>query len=182
MKDGTIRQELERRAEELRMEREERTEFFLQRARLFERLSWCVAAASVVLAACAVLFLKDPIPMHFNAQGEINGWGSRWLLLVMTAMAVLFALIPTLARKHPQTLNVPVRINSSNEAIVRAIALHMTSALLLAIEGLLLLMMAVQIVIAQGGTGISVNWVLWPMVGLIFLIMAVDTIRIIRER
>ena len=182
MREEIVRQELDRRAEELRLEREERTERFLRRARLFERLGWCVAAASVILAFWAVLVLNDPIPMHFNAQGEIDGWGSRWLLVAIAAMAGLFAMIPTLTRKHPQTLNVPIRITPSNEAVVRAIALHMTSALLLAVEGLFFLMMAAQIFIAQGGTGISINWVLWPMVGLIFLVIVADLIRTIRER
>jgi len=62
--------------------------------------------------------LPDPIPIHFDAAGEPNGWAARswasWLLLpgcalgltLLTYASVLF--VP-LTRKYPRLINLPGR-------------------------------------------------------------------------
>ncbi len=62
--------------------------------------------------------LPDPIPIHFDAAGDPNGWADKsyasWLLvpgcaLGMTAVTYACALLAVLARTNPRLINFPGR-------------------------------------------------------------------------
>ena len=60
-----------------------------------------------VLAATAVAYphLPDTIPMHWDAHGNVNGWGAKWTLFtidpgIMAGMLLLFAALPWLSPRH----------------------------------------------------------------------------------
>jgi uncharacterized membrane protein len=60
-----------------------------------------------VLAATAVAYphLPDAVPLHWDAHGNVNGWGAKWTLFVidpgiMMAMLLLFSALPWLSPKH----------------------------------------------------------------------------------
>lgn len=77
-----------------------------------------VLAVMLAFALWAYDKLPDPIPIHFDAAGEPNGWAARswgsWLLLpgcalgltLLTYASVLF--VP-LARRYPRLINLPGR-------------------------------------------------------------------------
>jgi uncharacterized membrane protein len=69
-----------------------------------------LGAAAVILAALAGTIVAYPqlpptVPLHWNAMGQINGWGPKWSLFlvgpgIMTALVLLFAALPWLSPKR----------------------------------------------------------------------------------
>jgi len=62
---------------------------------------------TVVLVATAVLYPHLPavVPVHWDAQGNVNGWSAKWTLFavnpgIMAGMMLLFAVLPWLSPKH----------------------------------------------------------------------------------
>jgi len=72
------------------------------------RAHWIIACVLTVLTigltAAVYPSLPEKIPIHWNAQGEINGWGSKpWAFLspaIMVFMLGLLRVIPWLSPKH----------------------------------------------------------------------------------
>lgn len=68
-----------------------------------------LGAAAVILATLAGTLvaypkLPDIVPIHWNAHGQVNGWGPKWSLLLygpgmMTLIALLTAALPWLSPK-----------------------------------------------------------------------------------
>ncbi|HZQ92220.1 MAG TPA: DUF1648 domain-containing protein [Terriglobales bacterium] len=71
----------------------------------------------VALASSVVLYssLPERVPMHWNAQGQVNGYGSRlfaalFVPAIMAAMTLLFAALPWLS---PRKFEVNGRANGA---------------------------------------------------------------------
>jgi uncharacterized membrane protein len=56
--------------------------------------------------------LPSIIPTHFGATGEPDGYGNKWLLFLLPAIAVAIYLTATLADKFPQLMNYPIYLFS----------------------------------------------------------------------
>ncbi|MDW0108819.1 DUF1648 domain-containing protein [Sporosarcina aquimarina] len=73
-----------------------------------------VFIASVVYIILKWSSLPDEVPIHFNAAGEADGYGSPYVMLLLTAIgAGLWALLQFLER-HPEWHNYPRRLNETN--------------------------------------------------------------------
>lgn len=55
------------------------------------------AALSLITAAAAIRLLPDTVPIHFDLQGEVDRFGSKWELLVFPPGNVLIALVGQLS-------------------------------------------------------------------------------------
>lgn len=70
----------------------------------FEILCWCLAFVPLVLTALAMPTLPDAVPMHWNAAGEIDRWGSRneaWMMpLIGIGVNLMFILLPKIDPKR----------------------------------------------------------------------------------
>jgi uncharacterized membrane protein len=67
----------------------------------------CIALVAVALVAtlAAWTHLPDRVPLHWNAHGQVDGYGPRWMLLAigpgaMLAELLLFAALPALSPKR----------------------------------------------------------------------------------
>ena len=57
---------------------------------------WILLAVGLVsLAALGVLYpsLPEQVPTHWNVYGEIDGWGDRWMVLLLGALAPVMTLL-----------------------------------------------------------------------------------------
>jgi uncharacterized membrane protein len=71
--------------------------------------NYYLGAAAVILATLVgtlVAYSKLPniVPLHWNAQGHVNGWGPKWTLFLfgpggMSAIVLLFSALPWLSPK-----------------------------------------------------------------------------------
>jgi uncharacterized membrane protein len=88
----------------------------------------CIALVLVALAATLLAWphLPERVPLHWNAHGQVDGWGPRGMLMVlgpgaMLAELALFALLPVLSPKRFEV-----------EAFLRTYLRIMLAAILLA--------------------------------------------------
>ena len=68
-----------------------------------------LGAAAVILAIMAAIVVAYPrlppfIPLHWDAHGQVNGWGPKWSLFLygpgmMAGIVLLFAILPWLSPK-----------------------------------------------------------------------------------
>ena len=57
---------------------------------------WIISFLPLVGTAVALLFMPDVVPMHYNAAGEIDRWGSKYENLLLPLIVLLLALLVTL--------------------------------------------------------------------------------------
>ena len=43
-----------------------------------KKAMWIISIISIILTAVALQFMPDSVPMHYNAAGEIDRWGSKY--------------------------------------------------------------------------------------------------------
>ena len=58
--------------------------------------------------------LPAEVPIHFNFAGEADGWGSKYVLLVLPIIGIVTLLPLEAMEKRPHMHNYPSRINESN--------------------------------------------------------------------
>ncbi len=49
------------------------------------------ALLGLILVLAALPFLPDPIPVHYNAAGVVNRWGSKFEMLIFPGLALIFS-------------------------------------------------------------------------------------------
>ena len=74
--------------------------------------------------------LPDPMPTHYNAAGEIDGWGSRWTLFVTAGFSLFMCiLLGILNRIDPRKWNIPFTVPWGREVPVYGAVKTMMAAL-----------------------------------------------------
>lgn len=106
--------------------------------------------------------LPDRIPTHFDAAGNVNGWGSPSMLLLLPIVAIALYSGITVVSRFPAAFNYPVRVQPAMRAQVESITLDMIAW----IKAELLLMFAsLQSTMIRGAEGGSpqLNPILVPV-------------------
>lgn len=82
--------------------------------RFLENLGWLL----LILLWIKVIFsfnqLPDNIPTHFNFEGEVDGYGSKWTLFILPAAATITYIGLTILNKFPHIFNYIVEITEEN--------------------------------------------------------------------
>jgi hypothetical protein len=84
-----------------------------------ELISLAALAALVFIAFNAFYGphpLPSRIPTHFDALGQVNGWGSRNSLLFFPVFAAALYLLLTVVARFPELFNYPVAVTDLNRA------------------------------------------------------------------
>lgn len=65
-------------------------------------------AATIVFSMAFYNRLPDPMPIHWNAAGEVDGYGSRWFgtFLMPVVMLVIWGLLVVLPKLDPRSANI----------------------------------------------------------------------------
>lgn len=61
--------------------------------------------------------IPDIIPVHFNASGEVDGYGSKSILFIMIPVMLVLYLLLTIVNKFPHLFNFLVEITPENAEI-----------------------------------------------------------------
>ncbi len=56
------------------------------------KITWIIAALSLIITAVAINFMPEKIPVHYNFAGEVDRYGSRFEMLVFPGITLLFAI------------------------------------------------------------------------------------------
>jgi uncharacterized membrane protein len=73
--------------------------------RTYYIISLLLIAAVLTMTGLAYSHLPNTIPMHWDAHGNVNGWGAKWTLFaidpgIMLGMMLLFTALPWLSPRH----------------------------------------------------------------------------------
>lgn len=69
--------------------------------------------------------LPERIPIHFDALGHADGWGSPAMLLVLPAITIINYLLFTVVTQFPGAFNYPVKVTVLNRQRLQGLALDM---------------------------------------------------------
>ena len=104
------------------VKRAEINAFCGSRETLYQRIAFFAAPtillAGVVYVAVRYASLPAEIPTHYNAFGEIDGWGSRGTLWIMPVIGILCDALMLAVSFFPQTWNVGTSVTVFNRALV----------------------------------------------------------------
>lgn len=119
---------------------------------------WVVLALVVLLTVVGLVKAPDRIPIHWNAKGEVDGWGSKWVgLLIVPAITIAFyGLLLWIPRWDPARKNYE-RFAGAYYVLRLAI---------------LLMMAGMHVVLVAAAVGIDVDVGMWVMLG-VGLLLAV---------
>lgn len=101
--------------------------------RLMNRLSLLVLLGTAVFLMVYWHRIPTRVPMHFNAAGEIDRWGSRAELLVLPVISWLMYGLLTVVEQFPGSWNTGVKITEENRERVYGLLGHLLSTLKLLI-------------------------------------------------
>ncbi len=97
--------------------------------KLMNRLSLLVLLGTALFLALYWRHIPQEVPMHFNAAGEIDRWGSKAELLILPVIAWLLYLLMTVVEQFPGAWNTGVKVTEENRERVYALLGHMLSTL-----------------------------------------------------
>ena len=81
---------------------------------LFDGVAALLFVASIVYTMVSWGALPDQVPAHFNLAGEVDNYGSKWMLLLLPLIGIgMFAVLEFFER-HPEWHNYPSRLNEDN--------------------------------------------------------------------
>lgn len=87
--------------------------------RILEFLCLLCLLAQLLLPVLLWSRLPDPMPTHFNAAGEIDGWGSRATLFLFPGFSLLMWLFLGLCQRiDPKKWNIPFTVPWGREVPV----------------------------------------------------------------
>lgn len=136
---------------------------------LADRLLEALAALFVLLLGVVPLVyygdLPDRIPQHYDAAGEVDIYGPKYLLLVLAGVGILLYGLMTWVGRHPHWFNYPVAITPENAERQYRIATRLMRALKLVVVLLFFYITYNTIRIGMGrAEGLS-PVLLWVMLG-----------------
>ena len=87
---------------------------------------------ALVFVLCRFPALPEKVPMHFNAAGEIDGYGGRASLLLMPLIGLVMDAVLAITARFPKSWNLGVRVTLLNRVRVYRLARDMMAELRLA--------------------------------------------------
>jgi len=81
---------------------------------ILEGVAILILLAMVALVLTQYANLPSIIPIHFNAIGEVDGYGAKWTILLLTAVAMSVYVLATLSVRYPNLINYPIAITEEN--------------------------------------------------------------------
>ena len=77
-------------------------------------IGYGVFIISVLYSILNLPTLPSEVPIHFNFAGEADGWGSKYVLLLLPFVGIVTVLALEAVEKRPHVHNYPQHINESN--------------------------------------------------------------------
>ena len=130
--------------------------------------SWLFVTISIALALANFNGLPDSIPIHFNAAGEVDDYGSKYTIFLLPAISFLTVGLLTFLVRFPQHFNYPTKITPENAAFEYKKAKILLRAIN-ALTSLLMLLLTWNIVQAAGGQTTNFGALFWVLIAAIIV-------------
>ena len=97
----------------------ERPQIHIEKTML-EKIANIIGMTSIVVMILYIAFnwsaFPDDVPIHFNAAGEVDRWGSKWMMFFLPIITIALHLFMEVIEKRPHTHNYPARLTEQNAA------------------------------------------------------------------
>lgn len=108
-----------------------------------KKLMWIMSMLSFVGTAVVLQFMPNSIPMHYNAEGEIDRWGSKYESLIFPIIILVTALIMHLfivyyEKKEERTIDEQESVKAQANVKVMKIAGVSMIGMFLVMQGFIL--------------------------------------------
>jgi uncharacterized membrane protein len=115
--------------------------------------------------------LPDSVPIHFDASGTPNAWGSPAGMLLLPVLAAALYLVMSIVVRFPDAFHYPVRVTAQNIARLQAVTLNMVAWLKME---LICLFAVLQWAFIQAAR--SSNGHLFPLILPVFIVVIFGTV------
>lgn len=136
--------------------------------RLIELAGWTLLLATWILVARYFAELPRTIPIHFNLQGEADGYAGKMSIMFLPVLGTLLLVAMTILNRYPHVFNYPVAITEANAAYQYANAVRMIRVLKLSIALVFLLISWMTIHSARTGDSPGA-WVIVVILAIVML-------------
>ena len=89
-----------------------------------------------VWVACRYCSLPDKIPIHYGADGVVDGYGAKSMIWVLVAMAWIEVGIMSAVEQFPRFWNVPFKVTKENQNRMMTLTWHLISTTKLIVLGI----------------------------------------------
>ena len=113
---------------------------------------------SFVAQVCILPTLPDTIPIHWNASGEIDGYGPKWMALLLAALPMAMILL----------MRVMPKIDPKRESYEKHMDVYIIVTILVA---LLLLILSWVVILAAENAAIPTDRIVPGLLGALFAII-----------
>lgn len=110
---------------------------------IMEILCLVLILLQIILPLTLWRLMPDPLPTHYNAAGEVDGWGSRGTVFIMAGFSLfMYIVLSIVNRMDPRSWNIPFTVPWGREAAVYSavkttlVAMKLETVLLFAFEEL----------------------------------------------
>lgn len=87
-------------------------------------LQKCLDIAALTFLILGIIYLSlewsgipNRVPVHFNAAGEADNWGSKTAIILMPGLGILIWGVFTMLERYPHRYNYVVKITEGNAAL-----------------------------------------------------------------
>lgn len=67
----------------------------------------------------------NSVPIHYNFQGQVDGWGDRSSLWTQPIIALVIYLVFSILVRYPQKLNYPIKVTKGNSKVLYKLIINM---------------------------------------------------------
>lgn len=82
--------------------------------RVLDNAGWIMLALLWIYTAMQYASLPDVIPIHFNASGEPDGTGARYIIWLLPSIATVLSIGLSFLERYPHVYNYPIALTESN--------------------------------------------------------------------
>jgi uncharacterized membrane protein len=87
-------------------------------------IGYSILIGCTIYSLVNIVTLPSEVPIHFNLAGEADGWGSKYVLLILPLIGLFSILALEEVEKRPYMHNYPAHINETNVRQFYAISIR----------------------------------------------------------
>ena len=130
--------------------------------KIFESIAVMGLLIGIYLTIQALPNLPTTIPIHFDAAGNADGFGSKAMIWLLPSIGVVMVPAMLFLRRFPWLSNVPFEITEENAAYQYGLIVRLLNLLACFVSLLFLLLVYDTISIAFGGSSL-LGWLFMPI-------------------
>ncbi|PLX01770.1 MAG: hypothetical protein C0595_13490 [Marinilabiliales bacterium] len=133
--------------------------------------------AVVIVPMYYLNLLPDKIPLHFNMKGNVDNYGNKYTIFMVSGISVVLAVSLWWIRRFPHLMNFPVQINEANARLQYLLAIRLLNVINILTTSIFLIIILLITNTALGYETNIYNVLLYINIAMMFVSMLIYFIR-----